>query len=204
MKALRSFILISALAVSASAASAQTQVTLTSAGSVTAFGYYVGKYQGQLPTQPGAPAIDLFCVDFLHHVTVGQTWTANFTSLTGGDLSNTRLNSLVFYQKAAWLTAQYGSAPTSQWGDIQATIWQITNPGAGPAPSSSYWLDLVNAQYTSFDYSRYVIVTDVNRLDANSAQEFITTTPEPAELLLMGTGLLTIVLAGGFAQRRIV
>lgn len=198
MKALRTLALAAAMAVSASAVSAQSTVKFTDPGHTTAFGYYIGQYEG---TIDGTPA-DLFCVDFLHHVSVGQQWQANLTHLTDPDLSNTRAGSLPLYQKAAWLTTQYGSASPAQWGDIQATIWRLFTP-TGPAPSSSYWLDQANANFAGFDYTNFVIVTDVNKNDPTSVQEFITTTPEPAELMLLGTGLGIVALTG-FVKRRIV
>ena len=199
MSALRKLMLAAALATTASPLSAQSSLKFTDAGNVTAFGYFVGEYHG---TIDGSPA-DLFCVDFLHRVSGGQQWQANMTSLAGSpDLSNTRAGSLVLYQKAAWLTAQFATVSPAQWGDLQVTIWGLFTNTA-PTPSSSYWLDLANANYSTFDYSAYVVVTDVNRLDANSVQEFITVTPEPAEVVLLGTGLFGIVLTTGVMRRRI-
>ena len=62
-----------------------------------------------------------------------------------------------------------------------------------------------SAAYATYDYSRYVIYTDVNRANPNSRQEFIGTpppravVPEPGTLLLVGAGLAG---AGAWAARR--
>ncbi len=179
---------------------AQHTMKLQDVGNVTAFGYYVGPYHGlDLTAAPGGPTIDLFCVDFLHEVWVGRTWSAYITSL-GADLDgrtrggNTLLTN---YRKAAWLTTRFPLNPTSSWGQIHATIWQLITPGAPgePAPSSSYWLDLTNAHYLDAGvgfYDSFSLVTPTNLSDPAGAQEFLThttTTPEPGDLMLFASGL---------------
>src|SRR5687767_1348403 len=86
--------------------SAQQEFKFLNGGTVTAFGYYVGPYNGA--TGPNfSQDIVLNCVDFFHHINYNQIWTANVTNLGSGDLGNTRfgglINGLVLYQQAAWL-----------------------------------------------------------------------------------------------------
>jgi hypothetical protein len=187
---------------------------------VTAFGYYVGPFWGTVTSDPTRPTIDLFCVDILNSISWGQVWTANFTNLGSGNLSLTRHGNskLAQYQKAAFLASKYNApgVSTSQWGGIQAAVWNLLNPGnpnGGTNPlvntSEAYWLQQASTWYTSggaqsFDFSRWTIVTDQSAAGLASGrgvQEFLTTgvTPEPETWMLMGTGLLLVV---GFAVKR--
>jgi hypothetical protein len=207
----------------AAPASAATTFTFLNPGTVTAFGYYVGQYNGY----EGAPVnsnVVLNCVDFFHHIQNGQVWDANLTSLgsSAGIGTTTRFNNLTLYREAAWLTTQYASAANSATvGDIQATIWNLfSGSSTPPQPSSSAWLtaaqNYVAANPNGSTYQSFWVVTDVTSHLAsgadnpNSVQEFIiyddtfnpnvTPTPEPATLMLVATGIAGI--AGVRIRRR--
>lgn len=201
----------------AAPASAATPFKFLNGGTVTAFGYYVGKYNGQQGS-PTPTNVILNCVDFFHHVTNGQTWMANLTSLGAGATVGpnvTRVNNLNAYRAAAWLTTQYTGKTNAQIGDIQASIWQLLDPNGAtnpnpPSPSTNAWKTAAN-NYVASDstgataggFGNFWIVSDVNsfvngRDNANSVQEFIiyddtfsenVVTPEPASMMLMATGL---------------
>ena len=196
-------------------AGAQQVIHLQDAGNVAAFGYYVGPYHGlNLTVAPGGPLFNLFCVDFLHEVWIGQNWMAYITPLAWNLNGRTRGGNagLTQYRKAAWLTTQFASAPASAWGNIHATIWQIMTPGAPgePNPSSSYWITQANAHYMDGGaafYNRFRLVTPTNMGQSTSAQEFLTTatpTPEPPELILFGSGLAGMALLLARRRRRLV
>jgi hypothetical protein len=206
----------------AAPASASTQFTFLSAGSVSAFGYFVGPYTGY----QGAPAnnvIDkLNCVDFFHHVVQSppSVWNANLTNLgsSTGIGSVTRFSGLALYQQAAWLSKQFATAPTSEYGNIQAAIWTLFAPQSGPLPANvnptpNTWLAQAAAGYSTLDVANYWVVSDVRTHtidDASAVQEFIiyddtfnpnvTPTPEPATLMLVATGIAGI--AGVRIRRR--
>jgi hypothetical protein len=225
---LRQLLAATALSLAPLAGDAQSSGTLTfqpsGAGLPTALGYYVGPFWGTLTSDPTRPTIDLFCVDVLNAINFGHSWSANFTNLASGDLSLTRHGDAktAKYQQAAYLASMY-TAPgvtTSQFGGLQAAIWNLLNPGYpnGGAnvlstSSEAYWLGQANAWLngggaSTFDFSKWTIVTDVSaagRVSGYGTQEFLTTglntavTPEPETWMLMGTGLMLIV---GFAIKR--
>jgi hypothetical protein len=191
------------LAVSASGQTVQT-FRFTNAGNVTGFGYYVGPYQGQILSMPGQPTIDLYCVDFLHRISLGQVWTA-WVSPLDGNLSYTRggTGAAGLYQRAAWLTQQfYGqNVPTTQWAHIQAAIWSLFTNTGPTSTASSNWISLANQNFTVINPKYVKVITPTNMTASNSAQEFVTyATPEPETYAMLATGLF--VLAFVYVRRR--
>src|SRR5258706_4495695 len=107
-----SWITMLALAVSPAAAQTTGHYKFLSGGGVGGFGVAVGTYSAQLDGH----RLDVWCVDFLDHVGVGNTYDVNITSLGGTQsLSKTRFQSLDNYREAAWLASQFGHTATTQW-----------------------------------------------------------------------------------------
>ena len=213
MKTLRTLVAGLAVALVASPVAAQdvSPVTLTAGGAVSYNGTTVGPYQARFGSDPGAPSVDVFCIDYVHQIQVGQTFNANLTNLASGNLSLTRGGdaALAQYQQMAWLTTKFDGATNDQTRAIQTAIWHVMTPGTpgaiGGAFGTQYWLDQAASNYltSGLDYSTFAIITDVNFMQGGR-QELLTrvpttVTPEPGTYLLMATGLAGV---GMIARRR--
>jgi hypothetical protein len=119
--------------------------------------FYISPYAGVINVGTAeATVVSLNCVDFFHHVSIPETWTAWMTNLGDAAANNALLqytrygnlagasayaNTLTLYKQAAWLTLQYDAnagAPTSanKTRAIQSAIWTLFNPYTMAASSS--------------------------------------------------------------------
>jgi hypothetical protein len=204
------------------------QLKFKSGSGVSGYGVQVGPYSAQLTSYAGSPLVTVYCVDFLHGISVNQEWSANVSKLNLSQIGSTRLgiagddgDALARYRKGAWLASQFASAPTTSWKQIHSAIW--TTVIAGNDPTKSYynkygdWLSQANAAeasgYAGFDFSRWAVLTDVRADDLGAVdvtlqpgvQEYLvqlTVTPEPETFVMLLSGLLVLAVLwrrGGFA-----
>lgn len=209
-------LLLPALLGGATRASAQSTVQITGVGdNVVVNGVYVGHYTMAIP---GTPSLDVFCIDFLNSVKIGDSWSAHTSNLSGS-LENTRHldSAAALYQQAAWLTTQFASQTKSEWGAIHAAIWVIM----APDPESITKLQAANwyrwetgstlvehwiaqAENSHINPAHFEVITDVQGVGSATGgkQEFITIVPEPGTLLLIGAGLLGLLAVARLRRRR--
>ena len=198
-------------------ARAQSALTFASSlSNPVASGHYVGPYSATFTSAVGqSTGLSVFCVDFLNHVGFDDHYQVAVTNLGApmGPLVDTRHpGALDQYRRAAWMGSLFASAPTSSWSSIQYAMWNVFTPAEAPDDALSPYItqaaDVAAANgYGAFDYygvhfdavdmSRYSVITDVdaNGLATGGHQEFITgdplptsTVPEPATLVMFGTG----------------
>lgn len=181
-------------------------ITLSAVSSNTQGGVYTAPY---FLSVNGSSSFGAMCVDFSHETAVGQSWDGDITNLASADLSGTRLgvSGHDTYREEAWLYQQFldGAGPS---GDINFAVWALTDASAkssaGWTTGAQHWFDLATTtDLSSFD-SAMVHFNVITPRDLTGAgpQEFITTnnTPEPAGLLLLGSGMLGMV---GLVRKKI-
>ncbi len=165
------------------------------------------------------PTDDIFCVDFIHDANTSSTgYNTYFTNL-GHDASSigvtTRTHTLTQYLEAAWLAqgieaqSNKGSAAAL---DMNGAIWQIMSGFTvyrnGVNTGINSWVTQAElaSNWQSVNANSWVVVTDYAAAGDNTpgvgSQEYLTqVTPEPATMLLLGTGLMIMMLGAGAVKR---
>jgi hypothetical protein len=201
-------------AASANLSANSISVQLNNGGSNVMGGVYVGPYNLTATVGSQQVTLKLICDDAKDDVFPGEKWqvlTSTFPTLSNVKWPGQTQN----YQEVAWLVEQMTSpaykSNSQAVGDIQWAIWDIFDPGVSnhnpfgtlsvPEKSSiTNWLVLAQSNYSTGNYSNLVIYTAVygsqRPIGDGPPQEYfgvgapLTPVPEPASLMLFGSGML--------------
>ncbi len=230
---------LAAVALAAAPAAAQTpyqdnfQFQNIHSGAPAIDGAYIGPYIGSFEGPPSVynNPFDVWCVDYNHHITYGDTYAAWITPLDGTNFSHTRLGSINAdaYRWTAYLAGQMNwvASPTSanKTADAYAqdAMWALLGEGPGNATTrlndfvtnygaqfgvgANFWL----AAPSLGTYADWSIIT-CDRATGQDCpyQEFIfrdgishntEVVPEPVTMSLLATGLAGMALAGRKRRR---
>lgn len=200
----------------------QVNMTLTSAGNNALGGVYVGPYYATVNGQTDVPVI---CDDFSDESTIGESWTANATTVAS-NLPTTLSQRLGLssgaqaqdYSEASYLAQQLMSGATcppgmpscgssDYSGDIQYAIWQIFDGSDDPlshlsgpdSTNAANWLSYAQANAPST--SAYAGVTVYSPTNGGPPQEFLSM-PEAGSPFLWAIDLAGVAGLFFFARNR--
>jgi len=180
-------------------------ITLTSPGSMTQGGVYVGPYT--FSTGSGS-ILPLTCDDYADEISVGEEWQANVYNFSNLSQTKYAADGLQAYGEAAWLY-ENGLLHPNQWGDIHYALWAVFNPNAvigssGWTTGAATWLSESKQQtYTANEFPNISIYTPIQLSGSGAPQELIggygtlpagnvAAVPEPGIGFLLGLGLIGI------------
>jgi len=160
-----------------------------------------------LRSLPGMVEFDAYCVDFNHHVWGGVRWQAVYTPLTNvaGLLANTRygpswtgdgVSLQMNYMRSAYLASMFSGiavgARSTEGRNLHNAIWHLWGDDPSGA-NDPFYGNAMAANLNIDEFSDWYVVSDKN----GARQEFITqhvnVVPEPATIILMGTGLVAVM-----------
>lgn len=191
---------------------------------VFAYGTQVGPYKAVFSfigsSGPFGMQADIFCVDKLNYATSAAR-KYNFTALSANLNNKTRQGETgrLNYLRAAYLSSKFATAiPTGvatagspTYRNIHGAIWYIMGGGTLLDAGTSTYIADAEENCTALScgniqLSDWYVLTDTAAVNHQygGSQEYLTqqtVVPEPATLLLLGTGLFATMAVAGVMRR---
>ena len=168
-------------------------VTLVSVNGASEDGFYVSPYE--LSIDGGQP-IEVWCVDFLDHVDIGQTWNAIISDGVG--LYDPTSSD---YAKMFGIIQAEINDPNPNLVGYQNALWSFEDPTDFAAPTGVYLADESTPLTASFQ-----VIDGENFFGSAGTrpQEFIVDappTPEPATWATLGIGIILMGCGTKFKRK---
>ncbi len=146
----------------------------------------------------GGPNQSMMCIGYYEHIEGWETWQANVVSI--GSLDPT--THLTDYEAAFLFEKAVADGGVNS--DVNAAIWNLFEGAPGLTPSAQALQDLATGQtYTQGEFSNVLLYSAIPGTESDpalgTAQGFLSSTPEPSTLAMLGTGM--IGLAGALRRK---
>jgi len=137
----------------------------------------------------GGPSQWMMCTSYNEHIEGWETWQANMVSV--GSLDPT--TNLLDYEAAFLFKMAVGDGGAD--GSINAAAWYLFEGVPTLTPEMQAWLTLAQSQtYTKGEFANVLLYTAIPGSQSiqslGTAQNFLSSTPEPGTLLLLGSGII--------------
>jgi hypothetical protein len=147
----------------------------------------------------GGPNQWMMCEGYFEHISGGETWQANSVSVGSLDPTTHLLN-----YEAAFLFEK-AVADLGANADVNAAVWWIFEGAPTLNPGAQALVTLAESQtYTQGQFSNVMLYTAIPGTEngnLGTAQDFMSSTPEPGTLALLGSGMIG---AAGFLRRKLL
>ena len=137
----------------------------------------------------GGPSQWMMCIGYFEHIEGWETWQANMVSIGSLDPVTDKK-----YYEAAFL---FKMAVTDGGADsyVNAAVWNLLEGQPCLTTSAQALQDLAAIQtYTAGEFSNVLLYKAVAGTESvkglGTAQDFLSATPEPGTLVLLGSGLI--------------
>lgn len=139
----------------------------------------------------------MMCAGYYEHISGGETWQAMPASVGSLDLGTHLLNyEAAFLFKLA--VADHGAN-----GDVNAAVWWLFEGAPSLTPGAQALVTLAQSQsYTQGEFADLIFYSAVPGTESGNlgtAQDFMSSTPEPGTLALLGSG---VIGAAGLLRRK--